>query len=107
MARTAADGFDTFLGWLTPSAAEREKASSHRASIYAKLNDRFGLYRMFESGSFKHGTGVSGHSDVDYFASLKSDRPSLSSSTLTAVKNALQERFPEHVHTRGPTRRGA
>lgn len=103
MARTAADGFDTFLGWLTPSAAEREKASSHRASIYAKLNDRFGLYRMFESGSFKHGTGVSGHSDVDYFASLKSDRPSLSSSTLTAVKNALQERFPStYIHVARP-----
>ncbi|SHH31493.1 hypothetical protein SAMN05443575_3693 [Jatrophihabitans endophyticus] len=103
MARTAAEGFETFLGRLTPSESEREKASSHRASIYAKLDDRFGLYRMFESGSFKHGTGVSGKSDVDFFVSLKTSRPSLASSTLTSVKNALQDRFPStYIHTSRP-----
>jgi hypothetical protein len=103
MGMTAEKGFEKFLGWLTPTAADREKAASHRASIEAKLNAKFGLYRMFESGSFKHGTGVSKHSDVDYFVSLKSDQPSYSSSTLTAVKEALQERFPNtSIHTSRP-----
>jgi hypothetical protein len=103
VARTAADGFTQFLSWLTPSAAEREKASSHRASIHAKLNDRFGLYRMFESGSFRHGTGVSGYSDVDYFVSLKSTKPQLSGSTLSAVRDALKERFPyTDIHAARP-----
>lgn len=94
MAKTASEGFDQFLGWLIPSDAERAHATSHRASIESKLESEFGLWRMFESGSFKHGTGVSQKSDVDLFASLKSDRPSLSSSTLSAVKSALQARFP-------------
>lgn len=103
MAKTASEGFTQFLGWLTPSETERAKAAAHRASIEAKLEQKFGLYRMFESGSFKHGTGVSGKSDVDLFASLKSTRTSLGSSTLTAVKSALQERFPStYIHISRP-----
>ena len=103
MAGTVEQGFTVLLGWITPSEAERAKAASHRASIYGKLDDKFGLYRMFESGSFKHGTGVSGYSDVDYFVSLKSDRPDLSSSTLTAVQDALKARFPNtYVHVSRP-----
>lgn len=103
MAKSVEQGFTTFLGWITPSDAERAKASSHRASIYGKLDDKFGLYRMFESGSFKHGTGVSGYSDVDYFVSLKSDRPNLSSSTLAAVRDALKARFPNtYIHVSRP-----
>jgi Second Messenger Oligonucleotide or Dinucleotide Synthetase domain len=49
---------------------------------------------MFQSGSFSHGTGVKGNSDVDYFASLKSSRPTLSSSILSSVRAKLKERFP-------------
>jgi len=103
MAKTASAGFTQFLNWLTPSDAERTKASLHRASIDAKLEQKFGLYKMFESGSFKHGTGVSGKSDVDLFASLESARPTLSTSTLTAVKLTLQERFPStYIHVSRP-----
>jgi hypothetical protein len=103
MASTVDQGFAVLLQWITPSAAERAKAASHRASISAKLEDKFGIYRMFESGSFKHGTGVSGHSDVDYFVSLESSKPSLSSSTLTAVRDALKERFPStYIHASRP-----
>lgn len=94
MPRTPEQAFRLFLDRLTPTQAERSKAASHRQAIYAKLDDRFGLHRMFESGSFRHGTGVAHYSDVDYFASLKSDRPNLSSSSLVAVRTALQERFP-------------
>jgi predicted nucleotidyltransferase len=103
MAKTAAAAFSIFLNGLTPSDSERSKASSHRESIRSKLDAKFGVYRMFESGSFKHGTGVSGHSDVDFFVSLKSNRPSLSDSTLSAIRSALQERFPyTHVHVSRP-----
>jgi hypothetical protein len=103
MAKTAEQGFNTFLSWLTPTSADRAKASSHRASIEAKLDAKFGIYRMFESGSFKHGTGVAKNSDVDYFVSLKSNKPDYSSSTLTAVKEALQERFPStYIHVSRP-----
>jgi hypothetical protein len=94
MPRTATQGFDIFLARLTPSDANRAKASLHRASIESKLESRFGVYRMFETGSFRHGTGVAGYSDVDFLVSLKSSRPQHSSSTLTAVKDALVERFP-------------
>jgi hypothetical protein len=94
MANTAADGFKEFIDRLVPSSSERAKAASHRQTIYDKLDASFGLYRMFQTGSFKHGTGVSGYSDVDYFVSLKTERPSLSSSTLTAARDRLQQRFP-------------
>lgn len=94
MATSPNDGFSTFLRRLTPSDTERSKASIHRAGIEAKLESRFGLHRMFESGSFSHGTGVSGRSDTDLFASLKSTKPSLGSSSLSAVRDALKERFP-------------
>ncbi|ACU76137.1 conserved hypothetical protein [Catenulispora acidiphila DSM 44928] len=94
MASDATEGFNTCLRWLTPSDAERSKASTHRAGIEAKLSSKFGLYRMFESGSFSNGTGVSGRSDTDLFASLKSSKPSLGSSSLSAVRYALLERFP-------------
>ena len=103
MAKTASDGFNTFLSWITPSDAERAKATTHRAGIEAKLDAKFGLYRMFESGSFRHGTGVSGHSDVDLFASLKSTKPVYGSSALSAVRDTLKERFPStYIHVARP-----
>lgn len=103
MAKTAAEGFNTFLGWITPSDIERSKASTHRGEIEAKLEAKFGLYRMFESGSFRHGTGVSGNSDVDLFASLKSIKPMYGSSALSAVRDALKDRFPStYIHVATP-----
>lgn len=58
---------------------------------------------MFESGSFKHGTGVSQHSDVDYFVSLKTSRPILSGSILASIRGALKERFPStYIHVARP-----
>jgi len=48
---------------------------------------------MYESGSWKHGTGVAGFSDVDYFISLKSSKPIYGSSALAAVKAVMEERF--------------
>ena len=103
MARTVNEAFDIYIKRLIPSSVERAKASSHRTSIQAKLEDRFGLYRMYESGSWKHGTGVVGHSDVDYFISLKSPKPVYGYSALTAVKTAMLERFPStYIHISHP-----
>ncbi|MGW5216395.1 SMODS domain-containing nucleotidyltransferase [Nocardia sp. NPDC004085] len=103
MARTVEQGFAKLLENITPTAAERTKASSHRASIESKLDDTFGIYRMFETGSFKHGTGVSVYSDVDFFVSLKTARPQLGSSILTSVRSALLQRFPQtYIHVSRP-----
>jgi hypothetical protein len=103
MASSAEEAFREFNIKLIPSISEREKASSHRQAIYDKLESKYGLYRMFQSGSFKHGTGISGHSDVDYFVSLKSSRPLLSSSILNSVRDTLKERFPfTEIHVSRP-----
>lgn len=93
MTRTVAEGFSIYLGWITPTATDRAKASSHRASIEAKLESKFGLWRMYETGSWKHGTGVSGFSDVDYFISLKTNKTVYGSTILNQVKEAMEERF--------------
>jgi hypothetical protein len=103
MARTVTEGFTTFLSRITPSEAERAKATTHRAQIEAKLDSKFGLYRMFESGSFRHGTGVSGRSDLDLFASLKATKPIYGSSALSSVRDALKDRFPStYIHVARP-----
>lgn len=94
MAKTANEGFDIYISRLIPSDSNRSKATSHKASVQTKLDAHFGVYRMFQSGSFTHGTGVSGFSDVDYFVSLKSGRPIYSSSILSSMRTALLERFP-------------
>lgn len=94
MARSVSEAFNIYLGWITPSSADRSKASSHRASIEAKLESSFGLWRMYESGSWKHGTGVSGFSDVDYFISLKTNKTVYGSTILNRVKEAMEDRFP-------------
>jgi tRNA nucleotidyltransferase (CCA-adding enzyme) len=75
MARTVEEAFGLFLVSIVPTETERQAATKHRATIEAKLEARFGLHKMFESGSFKHGTGVRSYSDVDLFASLKTARP--------------------------------
>jgi len=103
MASTAAEGFTQFISRLTPTDAERAATASHRASILSKLESRYSLFRMFESGSFRHGTGVHGFSDVDYFVSVKDERPIYSSTILASMKTVLQEKFPStYIHVSRP-----
>jgi hypothetical protein len=95
MPRTINEGFVDFLAWLTPTSTESDAAKRHRASIEACLKNNFDLQRFFRTGSFGNGTSISRYSDVDYFAStprkhLKQD----SGTTLTQVRNALDNRFP-------------
>ena len=93
--RIVSQGFEELHRRLVPSGTESEVAKRHRASIEACLSSNFGLLRFFRSGSFGNGTSVRNYSDVDYFAWLPNDNMRDSSSaTLSAVADALRERFP-------------
>jgi hypothetical protein len=78
---------------MTPTPNQFSAASRHRGAIEARLDAVFGVYRSFETGSLRHGTGVRGHSDADYMFSLKNTRPS-SDTALRRVREELQARFP-------------
>ena len=95
MARTIDEGFRDFLKKLTPSTRETVAAQQHRASIQKCIEAHFGLQRFWRTGSFGNGTSISGHSDVDYMASIprKNLRRS-SSASLAALTEALATRFP-------------
>jgi hypothetical protein len=95
MPRSIDEGFRDFLSNLTPSDSESSAAKSHRASIEACLKANFDLKRFFRVGSFGNGTSISGYSDVDYFASIpRTKLQQNSSTTLTKVRDALANRFP-------------
>lgn len=92
MARTVAQGFDEFLSRVTPTPTQFSAAGRHRAAVEARLDAVFGVYRSFETGSLRHGTGVRGYSDADYMFSLKNARPS-SDTALRRAREELQDRF--------------
>lgn len=95
MPRTVDEGFRDFLAKLTATESETASAKSHRESIKMRLERDFGLYRLFRIGSFGNGTSISGHSDVDYLASLKDNFANPSSSySLSKVRDSLDGRFP-------------
>jgi hypothetical protein len=91
--RTVRQAFDVLLSRQTPTQSERDAAAGHRASVEAALTplDIFGLW---ETGSFRHGTAVRGHSDVDVLVNLRGARPSDPDAALSRVKAALVARFP-------------
>lgn len=95
MPRTVDEGFRDFLTKLTPTATESAAAKSHRASIEARLKRDFDLRRFRRIGSFGNGTSISGYSDVDYLASVPTERLTQNStSSLGKVRDALADRFP-------------
>ncbi len=95
MPRTVDEGFRDFLQKLTPSSYESNAAQRHRASIEQCIKANFGLQRFWRIGSFGNGTSISGHSDVDYMASIPRETLRQNSSTsLTDVRNVLATRFP-------------
>lgn len=104
MPRTISDGFNDFHSALTPSETESSASTTHRASIEACLKSNFTLNNFYRIGSFGNGTSISGHSDVDYIASLKGDvLRENSANTLTRVRDALDQRFPNtNVHISSP-----
>ena len=93
MALTVAQGFETFLTRLVPLESQRVAASKHRASVEASLKNTLDVQLFRETGSFNHGTGIRGHSDVDLLVSLKG-KPGTSATALDHVKSALSVSFP-------------
>ena len=55
-----------------------------------RLAGSAGVWTTFESGSFTHGTGIPGHSDVDLMGRIMpGERPTLPSSSLSRLKAAI------------------
>jgi hypothetical protein len=92
--RTVNEAFEVFLGRLVPTEAQRTAGASHRASVKAALEAKLKVRTFFETGSFSHGTGVRGHSDIDALVSLGETKPDSSYTALNWVKDVLSARFP-------------
>lgn len=93
--RTITEGFETFHSRLTPGSVQTGTATSHKASITARLERDFDLKQLFYSGSSNNGTSIARHSDVDFFASIPGSKlKENSATTLREVKESLQGRFP-------------
>ncbi|MBM7480141.1 hypothetical protein JOD49_003061 [Oerskovia jenensis] len=58
------------------------------------LRDKLSVRNVWETGSFRHGTGIHNHSDVDVIVSLGATKPLSSDTALKWVKDALVYRFP-------------
>jgi hypothetical protein len=95
MPKTVQEGFNTFHGWLVPTDTQRSNGASHRASVKAALESRLDVFNFFETGSFSHGTGVRGRSDIDALVSLRSEKPAGTYTALQWVQDALKARFPK------------
>ena len=95
MPLTINEGFQDFHKRLTPSDYETVAAKQHRASIKQCIESNLGLQRFWRTGSFGNGTSISGHSDVDYMASIPvSSLKKNSSGSLSDLRAALATRFP-------------
>lgn len=90
---TASSWLSELTSYYTPSATQFDGAKSHKDAIEKRLDAVLGVYRMFEIGSLRHGTGVWHYSDADYLVSLKGIQPESPWTMLTKVKEALQSRF--------------
>ncbi|SOB89015.1 nucleotidyltransferase domain-containing protein [Streptomyces sp. 1331.2] len=93
MPKSLAVAIDEFLTKMTPSASQFSASSRHRAEVEGCINAAIGLNRSVETGSLRHGTGVSGYSDADYLVSLKGDMPSSPEAILAKIRDALASRF--------------
>ncbi len=91
--RTVREAFQLFINRQVPTQGERQAAAAHRASVETAL-DPLSIFGLWETGSFRHGTAVRGHCDVDVLVSLKDDRPANPDIALRRVKAALVFRFP-------------
>lgn len=89
---TVSDAFSDYLTAKTPKDWERQEVTRYRERLHDSLNAKFGLIAFFQSGSFGNGTGISGHSDVDYIARLPYDtKPGSSTTALNRVRDHLRD----------------
>jgi hypothetical protein len=75
---------------VTPKPPDRTLVATRRAEMESALDDsvwRDGFTN--ESGSFRHGTSVRAHSDVDYLVWTTRPHPTLPSTQLSALKSHL------------------
>lgn len=93
MAATATAWLNDLASLYTPTASQFDGAKRHKTSVEARLDYVLGVYRMFEIGSLRHGTGVWRYSDADYLVSLKGIQPTSPLTMLTKVRDSLQARF--------------
>lgn len=91
--RTVATAFETLISRNVPTEGERSAAVQHRASIEKSLS-QLANYGLRETGSFRHGTAVRAHADVDVLVSLGGGRPANSDAALERVRSALAGSFP-------------
>src|SRR5258708_17034805 len=104
MTKTVDEGFRVFLERLTPLPSDRQAAARHRQTVEGALKAAMPVRLFRETGSFNHGTGVRGYSDVDLLVSIGYDPPASSDTALGWVKSALQPRFPiTRVHVSRPS----
>ena len=94
MTLTVNQAFEKFLTGLVPTQAQRDAGVTHRATVNAALEAKLTVNAVFETGSFSHGTGVRGHSDIDELVSIGNSKPDSSYTALTWVKEALERGFP-------------
>jgi hypothetical protein len=92
--RAVQQGFDVFLERLTPLQSQRDAAAKHRGSVEKSIKNALTVYMFRETGSFRHGTGVRHHTDVDLLVSIAGGRPTSSDTALRWIKEALQSSFP-------------
>jgi hypothetical protein len=104
MATTVELAFDDYLRKLTPTATERQVAALHRATIEQTLRSVLDVVEIRETGSFGHGTGLRGVSDVDLMVALHYAQPIQPRTALQWVRDALKQRYPStEVKTSSPT----
>jgi Second Messenger Oligonucleotide or Dinucleotide Synthetase domain len=94
MARSVDEGFEEFLRRLVPTEAQRDAGAKHRATVKSALESKLSVSTFSETGSFTHGTGIRGRSDIDALVSIRNSKPDTSYTALTWVKSALEARFP-------------
>jgi hypothetical protein len=91
--RTVTHPLDQFATTLVTPAPDRTVVAERRERV-VKLLAPVGVWQMFESGSFSHGTAVPVHSDVDYMARTDLDKkPSDPATALRRVKDALVDSY--------------
>lgn len=94
MSATAISTLESLIRAMTPDEAARSAAAKHRKEIEEWLMYDLDIIRMRETGSWHHGTALSGFSDVDYFVSMRGARPSASATALEELRASLSRGIP-------------
>ena len=80
---------ESLIRTMTPDEGARTAAAKHHKEIEDWLTSDLGIIRMRETGSWHHGTALDKFSDVDYFVSMRGNRPSVSFAALETLRSSL------------------